>query len=465
MIMLGRASKRLVRGFWTKAKPSPAGDPAYAISVLDNGVKVITSPIPCHFSAVGIYISAGSRYETPMLSGASHMLDRMAFKGTKHHTQQQMEEDLLALGGNYMCSSSRETMMYQASTFHSDFENMIEHLAGTVSEPLLSAEELAEQLHDAKYEIDEIWQKPELILPEIGHQVAWSDGLGRPLLIPGDRLELINPSVLWQYVHMLYSGKRMTMGFVGVEHDHACELASKYLGRIPAGPIPEPLVQSTYTGGERTIALPRPVGGLPEFYHLQVLYRGVGINDPDVYAVATLQTLLGGGGSFSAGGPGKGMYSRLYTNVLNQYGYIESCLGVNHAYSDDGLFGITCSAIPQAAQYIAHVIGSQLAMLFTPRQLTHAEVKRAKNQLRSQLLMNIESRMVELEDMGRQVQLNGRKLPLAEMVSKIDALTVTDLQRAAKRVLKSGPPSIVMQGPREAFGDVQAILKTYGLGR
>lgn len=437
----------------------------YPISTLKNGVKVVTSPYPCHFAGAGVYISAGSRYEPPQLCGASHLVDRLAYESTANHTKEQMEQNLLALGGNYMCASSRETMMYQASTFHSDFNEMFGLLAETVNKPRILPEEVQAQARSALYELDEISQKPELILPEIAHQVAFKDGIGRPLLCPEERLSLITSGTIWQYRHQLYTPSRITLGFVGLDHKHAVELAEKEFGGLKPSSIPvPPLQRSHYVGGERAIPMPRPVGNFPQFYHLQVLYRGVGINDPDIYAVSTLQTLLGGGGSFSAGGPGKGMYSRLYTHVLNQYGYIESCQSANHAYSDDGLFGITCSAIPQAAQYISYIIGSQLALLFTPGELGEIEVQRAKNQLRSQLLMNLESRMVELEDAGRQVQLNGHKLPVTEMVSKIDALTIDDLQRAAKRILTSSPPTIVMQGPRDAFGDVAHVLKQFGLG-
>jgi processing peptidase subunit alpha len=162
------------------------------------------------------------------------------------------------------------------------------------------------------------------------------------------------------------------------------------------------------------------------------------------------------------------MYSRLYTDVLNRYGFIESCLGVNHLYSDDGLFGITASSIIGGAAHLAYVIGHQLNLLMAESSkggLNYAEVQRAKAQTRSSLLMNLESKLVELEDLGRQVQLHGRKVPVHEMCSKIDALTVEDLRRVATRVLTSGPPTIVMQGPREEFGDVAEVLQRFGLGK
>jgi len=439
----------------------------FRLSTLDNGIRVATNPLPGHFAAMGIYIHAGSRFEPPKLSGVSHIIDRLAFKSTTSRSAIEMEEALQELGGNFLCASSRETLMYQASVFHHDSDKMFSLLSETVMNPVITEEEVLQQLDTAAYEISEIWQKPELILPEIAHITAFNGGLGNPLLCPEERLSEITPDLVREYRATFYRPDRIVAAFVGIPHERAIEITQACLGDMKSDASKLANSQSVYTGGERIVPMPEPIGNLPQFYQLHVYYRGVSISDPDVYALAALQTLLGGGGSFSAGGPGKGMYSRLYTDVLNRYGYIESCLGVNHSYSDDGLFGISASCIPNAAPYMAQVIGNQMALLTTSGAgaLNYIEVERAKKQLRSSVLMNLESKMVELEDLGRQIQLNDNKVPVAEMCDKIDALTPSDLRRVAERVLTSSPPTLVMQGAsREAFGDVAKVLKQFGLG-
>ncbi|CRK42322.1 hypothetical protein BN1723_000736 [Verticillium longisporum] len=218
---------------------------------------------------------------------------------------------------------------------------------------------------------------------------------------------------------------------------------------------------SHYTGG--FMALPPQPPSLnpaaPNFTHIHLAFEGLPISSDDIYALATLQTLLGGGGSFSAGGPGKGMYSRLYTNVLNQHGWVESCVAFNHSYTDSGLFGISAACLPGRAGAMLDVMCRELrALTLEPGHASSAlrsvEVQRAKNQLRSSLLMNLESRMVELEDLGRQVQVHGRKVPVGDMCRKIEALTVDDLRRVAKLVVGgmaenpgrgSGAPTVVLQ--------------------
>merc|ERR1712137_778521 len=216
---------------------------------------------------------------------------------------------------------------------------------------------------------------------------------------------------------------------------------------------------SQYTGGFLTLPpIPPPANPmLPRLSHIHLAFEALPISSPDIYALATLQTLLGGGGSFSAGGPGKGMYSRLYTNVLNQHGWVESCVAFNHSYTDSGLFGIAASCAPTYVSHMLDVMCRELKTLSDETGygiLRDEEVSRAKNQLRSSLLMNLESRMVELEDLGRQVQVHGRKVGVKEMCSKIEAVTVKDLRRVAKQVFGgdthnagkgSGAPTVVLQ--------------------
>lgn len=223
---------------------------------------------------------------------------------------------------------------------------------------------------------------------------------------------------------------------------------------------------------------------LPDLTYIHLAFEAVPIGSEDIYALATLQTLLGGGGSFSAGGPGKGMYSRLYTEVLNRHGWVESCVAFNHSYTDSGLFGISASCNPLWAWKMLEVMCKEMQNLTLETghfSLQTVEVNRAKNQLRSALLMNLESRMVELEDLGRQVQVHGRKVGVREMCAKIDALTAKDLKRVARQVFGgqisnvgkgSGAPTVVLQEGSTAnsrvemgWDKIQEQIAKWKLGR
>lgn len=489
-------------------------------------------------------------------------MDRLAFKSTKKRTSDEMLESLESLGGNINCASSRESLMYQSATFNSAVPTTVALLAETIRDPLVTEEEVQQQLETAAYEIGEIWSKPELILPELVHMAAFKDNtLGNPLLCPKDRLTQIDKSVIETYRDTFFRPERMVVAFAGVQHDEAVRLTEQYFGDMPKSEAPilsqtgsetsldssstrtdssississQPPTQpqqpskllsripffknistsapnnasvepfnslslshapttfditqpSHYTGGFLSLpSLPPPINpSLPPLTHIHVAFEALPISSEDIYALATLQTLLGGGGSFSAGGPGKGMYSRLYTNVLNQHAWVESCVAFNHSYTDSGLFGISSSCSPGHVVNMLDVMCRELQALTLDTgfaALQTVEVNRAKNQLRSSLLMNLESRMVELEDLGRQVQVHGRKVGVREMCKKIDELTVKDLRRVARIVVGgmadnpgkgSGAPTVVLQEGEEEgvtrkpfkWAEIQDRIERWKLGR
>ncbi|KAL9624152.1 MAG: hypothetical protein Q9160_001674 [Pyrenula sp. 1 TL-2023] len=539
------------------------------ITRLPNGVRVATESLAGPFSGVGVYIDAGSRYENESLRGCSHIADRMAFKSTKSRTVDEMLEAMEILGGNIQCASSREAMMYQSATFNSAVPSAVGLLAETIRDPLLTDEEVAQQVETAEYEIREIWGKPDLIIPELVHMTAYKDNtLGNPLLCPAERLPSMSKGLIQKYRDTFYDPGRMVVAFAGVKHEEAIRLTERYFGdikprpqaslsqhgsestindsntetssssstasspssesstsssasyspplhskllskvpffanmstssasRASVSPLDPSLLQpstldlsapSHYTGGFLALPpIPQPASPLqPSLTHIHIAFEALPISSPDIYALATLQTLLGGGGSFSAGGPGKGMYSRLYTNVLNQHGWIDSCVAFNHSYTDSGLFGIAASCIPSQAGSLVDVICNQLSDMMSERGIRSPsiiEVSRAKNQLRSSLLMNLESRLVELEDLGRQVQVHGYKIGVKEMCDKIEQVTVDDIKRVAKFVFRghvknkgegTGAPTVVVQEGEVKdekrtplpWEDVQNRIRRWKLGR
>lgn len=467
-----------------------------------------------------------------------------------------MIDKIESLGGNIQCASSRESLMYQSATFNSAVPTTVGLLAETIRDPLITEDEVQQQLETADYEIGEIWSKPELILPELVHMAAYKDNtLGNPLLCPKERLPYINRAVVEAYRKEFFKPERMVVAFAGVNHAEAVRWTEQFFGDMqrgtgpslvdidgddtahsmispqnftashptPTGAPPQgskllskipffknlstsatsnasvntsfdlnfpPIdtsIPATYTGGFLTLPpIPPPANpALPRLSHIHLAFEGLPISSPDIYALATLQTLLGGGGSFSAGGPGKGMYSRLYTNVLNQHGWVESCIAFNHSYTDSGLFGIAASCSPGQVANMLEVMCRELNALGQESgyaSLRDQEVQRAKNQLRSSLLMNLESRMVELEDLGRQVQVHGRKVGVKEMCDKIDKVTIADLRRVARQVFGgevrnrgqgSGAPTVVLQeGEQEglmrrefSWKDIQDRIARWKLGR
>ena len=344
-----------------------------------------------------------------------------------------------------MCSSSRESIMYQSSHFHAATPLALSLISDTVLNPSFTPDELEAQRDAARYEIREIKAKPEMIIPEVLHNVAYGGKtLGNPLLCPEERIDAMNGDLLRSCIQNWFRPENIVIAGAGMRHEELVEWADKFFSSLKATPSPQfssrqpnasqniplhllsspspsahkvltrsassylyprsPENKATYTGGSHHI-----FDGSAEFNHLYVAFEGVGIHDEDIYALATIQILLGGGGSFSAGGPGKGMYSRLYTHILNYYPQIDHCASFHHIYTDSSLFGLFASFLPYTsrnqgntpAQIMPHLVHQLSLLLYQP--VPTVELSRAKNQLKSSLVMALESRSVEVEDLGRQV--------------------------------------------------------------
>lgn len=159
--------------------------------------------------------------------------------------------------------------------------------------------------------------------------------------------------------------------------------------------------------------------------------------------MTVLQYLLGGGGSFSAGGPGKGMHSRLYTRVLNQHPWMHNCTALNSIYNNSGLVGVFASAESSQAGAMVDILCKEMQAV--TKDVPEAELERAKAAAVSSVLMNLESRAVVAEDIGRQVLTYGHRKPVGEFVQEIRSLKASDLSAAAAKLLKS-PPSMAVLG-------------------
>ncbi|KAI8983874.1 Metalloenzyme, LuxS/M16 peptidase-like protein [Pilobolus umbonatus] len=482
------------------------------VTTLPNGIRVASENTPGHFSAVGVYVDAGSRYETDKTRGISHILDRVAFKSTANRSADEIVAELESLGGNIMCSSSRESIMYQSAIFSQDLSRVLSLFSDVICRPSITDAEVEEQRQTAIYEIDEIWSKPEMILPEILHTVAYEGNtLGNPLLCPPENLESMTPALIHDYMKTWYRPERMVIAACGAEHEEVVDLALKYFGDIPKSKESLDSVmthiealkkqdliadksqekasffRSLFQTSNKTEPTAFDIATQPSHYtggtsfmetgpetllnHVYVAFEGLSIDDPDIYALTTLQILLGGGGSFSAGGPGKGMYSRLFTNVLNQYYWVESCQAFNHCYTDSGLFGIAGSCQPEYTNALVEVICRELDLVgrgdVGRMGVNDVELNRAKNQLKSSLLMNLESRMVQLEDLGRQIQVHGKKTGIDEMLTNIDKVDLEELRRVANRVVRgavsvssggTGKATVVIQGNLKGLGDLSKSL-------
>jgi processing peptidase subunit alpha len=396
-------------------------------------------------ATIGIFINSGSVYESQWSTGASHLLEYMAFKTTRNRTHLRLVREAEAIGANLLASASREQMVYNIDTSKATVPEALELLADAVLNPKFQSWEVAEQVARMREDVKNAAANPQTLLSEVMHAAAYSGALAQPLIAPEGVLPALNADALAEFYSQNYVAPRMVLAAAGVEHGELLRLAEPLLGAVTSGAgAEEPL--SAYTGGDW-----RQYAAAPLTHATLAFEAPGGWRDVKGACVATvLQYLLGGGGSFSTGGPGKGMHSRLYKRVLNRHAWVHNCTAVNSLYNDTGLVGIFASAEAAHAGELVPLMVREFQAV--TKEVPVEELERAKAAAAASVVMNLESRAVTAEDIGRQVLTYGHRVPVPEFLAVIRALTPADVAKAVRALLKK-PPTLAV------VGDVAAVQR------
>lgn len=394
-------------------------------------------------ATLGIYVDSGSVFENNVSTGASHLLEYMAFKTTTNRTHLRLVREIEGIGGNVLASASREQMAYTIDCPKVAVPEALEVLADAVLNPKFQPWEVAEQVKRMEADVKNLADNPQTLLLESLHSAAYRGGLGRPLIAPKEVIGGLNATMLSEFFAAHYTAPRMVLAAAGVPHNELLQLAEPLLAAAPSGSS-SPSAVSQYIGGEWRQFAPTPLTHAVLVFEYAGGWRDV----KGSVAMTVLQYLLGGGGSFSAGGPGKGMHSRLYTRVLNQHAWVHNCTAMTSIYNDTGLAGIFISAESSKAEEAMAVLCREMEAV--AKAVPNAELERAKAAAESSVLMNLESRAVVSEDIGRQVLTYGHRKPVEEFLNQIRELTADDLAKAVQRLLTTKPTVA-------ALGDVASL--------
>jgi len=402
------------------------------ITTLPNGIKIASETSPSPAVSVGLYIDCGSIYETPVSSGVSHLLERMAFKSTVNRSHLRLVREVEAIGGNVSASASREQMSYTYDALKNYTPEMVEVLIDSVRNPAFLEWEVKEQLQKIKSEIAEVSANPQGLLLEALHSAGYSGALAKPLMASESAVNRLDVSILEEFVAEHYTAPRMVLAASGVEHDTLVSVVEPLLSDLPSVKRPEE-PKSVYVGGDYRCQADSPST------HIALAFEVPGgwNQEKTAMVVTVLQMLMGGGGSFSAGGPGKGMHSRLYLRVLSNYQQIESFSAFNSVYNNSGLFGIYAVTSPDFSSKAVDLAAGELLEIATPGKVSQEQLDRAKEATKSAILMNLESRSIASEDIGRQVLTYGERKPIEYFLKTVEEITLNDISSTAKKIMSS----------------------------
>jgi len=229
-----------------------------------------------------------------------------------------------------------------------------------------------------------------------------------------------------------------------LDHDWIVNQAAEAFDALP--PVCEHVTApASYSGGEF-----RDTRSL-EQVHLVLGFDGIAYDDDDFYALQLLSTVLGGG-----------MSSRLFQEVREKRGLAYSVFSFASSYIDGGLFGVYAGTAPSEIDELVPVLAEEI--LKVGEKVGAEEVARARAQLKSGLLMSLESSSSRCERLGRHILIFGRTLPIEELIEKIDAITEVDVMRVARRLFSKSNLTVATVGPDSGMESYDRIASRFAAG-
>ncbi|XP_059449706.1 probable mitochondrial-processing peptidase subunit beta, mitochondrial [Corylus avellana] len=424
--------------------------PETRVTTLPNGLRVATeSNLAARTATVGVWIDAGSRFETEETNGTAHFLEHMIFKGTERRSARQLEEEIENMGGHLNAYTSREQTTYYARVLDKDVPRALDVLADILQNSKFDEHRISRERDVILREMEEVEGQTEEVIFDHLHATAFQyTPLGRTILGPAQNIRTITKEHLQSYIQTHYTAPRMVIAASGaVKHEDVVEEVKKLFTKLSADPTTATQLVAKepafFTGSEvRIIDDDIPLA------QFAVAFNGASWTDPDSIALMVMQAMLGSWNKSASSG--KHMGSELAQRIgINEIA--ESMMSFNTNYKDTGLFGVYAVAKPDCLSDLAYAIMYETTKLCY--RVSEADVIRARNQLKSSLMLHIDGTSPVAEDIGRQLLTYGRRIPFAELFARIDAVDASTIKRVANKFIFDKDIAIAAMGPIQGLPD------------
>ena len=420
--------------------PGAAGTDEVAVSRLANGMRVASQSMPgLETVSLGVWIDSGARGEPADVNGISHLLEHMAFKGTRRRDAFAIAAEIEAVGGHINAYTSREHTAYYARTLSRDLPLAVDLLGDILLNSTFADDELAREKEVIVQEIGQAYDTPDDIVFDRFQEAAYPDqALGRPVLGTAGNVAALDRGALRAWLGSRYTAPRMVLAAAGgLDHERLARLAEDAFGALPQAeaPAPDP---ARYRGGET-----RTERDLEQL-HVVLGVEGLAYGDPAFPALQVLSTLLGGG-----------MSSRLFQEVREKRGLAYAIYSFTASYVDGGLFGVYAGTAPDDGARLLPVVCDAFADVCGG--VDEAELGRARAQLTAGLLMSQESSFARCERIARQTLIHGAPRGVADMVGRIEAVDARAVRDCMTRLVDGARPTVAAIGSLAGLPDYDAV--------
>ena len=389
-------------------------------TVLANGLRVVSEHVPTVRSvALGIWVKTGSRYEPADISGISHFLEHMVFKGTETRDKMDIALALESVGGMVNAMTSKDYTCFYARFLQQHLEIAVSLLTDIMLNPTFPPEELErergvvlDELHDGQ-DIPE-----EVVFDAFEDHIFPNSGLGRPVIGFEETIKEFSKSKLDDYRHTHYYPENMVVTASGyIDHDELVGFLEKYFIHN-AMRLEDPFIDQI---------LPTQPGIFLEKRSIQQTHLITGrqifsLNDERRWSMGVLNSLLSGG-----------MSSRLFQNIRENHGVAYEIYSFANLYRDTGVFGVYLATDPNKRRKALELIQTELDKL-KDAPVQPAELERVKAQYQSGFVMSEESMERRMFRLGRQLIYYNVTMEIDEYLNRIEQVSSSEVQSLAQEL-------------------------------
>ncbi len=400
-------------------------------SVLASGVRVLSEPMPQVVSAtLGIWVENGSRYEQPQDNGVSHFIEHLLFKGTRKRTAAQIAEEIDAVGGVLNAFTGKEYTCYYAKVLGEHLDLATDLLADIFLDSVFDPAEIERERQVVLQEISQAEDTPDDFIHDLFNEKFWK---GHPLSLPifgsVGTVNAINRDKVTSFMSERYRAGRVFIAAAGmVDHERLVNRCAVLFDSIAGDGRPDPISPPAEKPGvlnyEKKL----------EQAHLCLGGPAISVTHDLRYAASVLNTALGGG-----------MSSRLFQEVREKRGRVYSIYSFMSSYLDCGYFCVYAGTNPEWVDEVIEVTLGEVSKVVR-EGLKPQELERARNQLKGNMLLALESSDSRMNRLARNEIYYRRDIPLQEIAEGIEKVTNDQVVELANLCFEADRMGMVLLG-------------------
>lgn len=408
---------------------------------LNNGIRMVMEQLPFVQSvSIGIWVRAGSVDETRDNSGISHLIEHMLFKGTEKRSARKIAEDVDRIGGHMNAFTGKEATCYYIKTLQNNVDQACEILMDMFMNSKFDPEELLKEKDVIYEEIKMIEDNPEDHVGDLLLEMVFrGTPLEQPIIGTRKSLEGIGRDGILKYIAQQYTSDNIVISVAGnFDADHICDLFNEQFHVGQAGNAKKSDQGAPYVPSYQVRV--KEV----EQSHICMGLKGVPQEDKLYFPMILMNSIVGGS-----------MSSRLFQNIREQKGLAYSVYSSSSSYVTDGIYTIYAGVSHTKVEEAIEAIAEEMKLVET-RGIDSEELTIAKEQLKSAYVFGQENVNNRMYANGKNTLLLSRLLTTQEIMDKIDAVNMDELQIATRMITQMDQYSAAMISSRDY--DIQSKI-------